>query len=324
MNNKNIAKSPLRIAFFGTPSFAEMILRGLLKSPFSPVLVVSKPDAPVGRKKILTKSPVKLLALEYALPVLTPKKIDKAFLDTFSSYHIDLAIVAAYGKVFPKTLLDIPPLGCINVHASLLPDYRGASPIQSALLDGKAKTGITLMRMSEGLDTGNILATASLPIDIDDTTQTLTEKLSHKADDFLLKNLSQWQEKIPKGTPQQTTHAQPCTLIRKEDGHLDWKQSQDILYNTYRALTPWPGVYSFLEKNGKQIRIKWLHIRPGKKTYPNKQPGTLILNEDTSLSLVTGDHKEISIHTLQIEGKNPISANSFFQGYSQFDHSIVS
>lgn len=324
MNSKNDPNPPLRIAFFGTPDFAKTILEGLIHSSFCPVLIISKPDAPVGRKKILTPSPVKNLALTHHIPLLTPQKIDTVFLKTFSSYTIDLALVVAYGKIFPKALLENPLLGCINIHASLLPDYRGASPIQSALLEGKTTTGITLMQMDEGLDTGNILAVSKVSIAPHDTTQTLTEKLSQKATSFLLKQLSQWKENIPKGVPQQTTHAQPCTRIQKKDGHIDWQKPQHLLYNTYRAFTPWPGVHSFLKKHKKSVRIKWIEMRPGKRTYPDKKPGTLVIHEETSLSIVTGDHKEISIQTLQIEGKNPISADLFIRGYSQFDQHILS
>lgn len=322
MNNEKNDSMPHRIAFFGTPEFASIILDSLIKANFIPMVVITKPDAPVGRKKILTPSFVKRNLSIPSLTILTPDRLDDDFCSLLESFHIDVALVAAYGKIFPKKLLDIPKKGCLNVHASLLPLYRGASPIQNAILDERKQTGVTLMHMEPGLDTGPILESASIPILDSDTTETLMKKLALLGGALAVKTLPLWLEDRIEPKKQEEEQATYCTVIHKKDGHIDWKQNARTVYTTYRAFTPWPGVYSFVIYKGKNIRIKLLDIELDEAKNFTDTPGSLLL-EGSSLRIVAGDGKSILIRTLQIEGKNPLSSSDFLSGYKDMNHAIL-
>jgi len=319
MNKKETAKSvPPRIAFFGTPEIAVLTLQSLGENNLTPILVVTKPDAHVGRKKILTQSPIKKYALQKNIPVLEPLKLDTSFIDYLRECSLDAIIVFAYGKIFPLELLELPHRGCLNIHASLLPLYRGASPIQNALLNGEIETGVTLMRMEKGLDTGDIIAQKKLPIDPHDTAQTLSQKLSLLAPQVLLSPLPQWLEGSLTSIPQDDAQATHCSTLRKEDGHVDWSLSCQKVYNTYRAFTPWPGIFSFWSPSPeKKIRIKWISVKPSELSHMNQPNGTVIFDSSKKLlGIVCGDKKVLIIDTVQIEGKPPIETPSFLNGYT--------
>jgi len=315
-NNANENNKP-HIAFFGTPEFAEDILETLIASGYTPNVVVTKPDVPAGRKKILTPSPVKVLAEKHGIPVLTPKKLDETFLDHTRVRSIDLTLVAAYGKILPKSLLDIPRYGSINVHASLLPLYRGASPIQHALLDGRTETGITLMRMEPGLDTGPIIAAKKLAIDLDDTTETLTPRLAALGGKLLARTLPDWLAGNITPEKQNDAHATHCSMIRKEDGLIDWSKPAEKVYNAYRALTPWPGVFSFWNDGQKSVRVKFISMRPSKRSFQNEAPGTILFENKKTIFVLCGNGEAIEVKTLQIEGKSPAPAAAIIAGYPQ-------
>jgi methionyl-tRNA formyltransferase len=319
-NNNNTLLS--RIAFFGTPEFSAIILRTLIENNFTPSLIVTKPDALVGRKKILTPSPVKIIAQENTLSLLQPNTLDDSFFEIFKMHSIDIAIVVAYGKIFPQTLLSLPPYGCLNIHASLLPLYRGASPIQSALLYGEKETGVTLMQMEKGLDSGPIITKKSLPIAPNDTTLTLTPKLAHLGGEVLLSFLSSWKKTSIKSKPQEPSLASFCTCIHKQDGNIHWNQSAETIYNTFRAFTPWPGVFSFFSHKGKKIRIRFLEMELSQEYRENLSAGTLIFTEKI-MKIVSGDDRLLHIRKLQIEGKNPTTPEEFLRGYPEVKNVLL-
>ncbi|QQS60903.1 MAG: methionyl-tRNA formyltransferase [Candidatus Moraniibacteriota bacterium] len=314
MNKIKNDKLSLRIGFFGTPEFSNILLKALVKAGHLPVVIVTKPDALVGRKKILTSSIVKQNAQSLNIPTLTPKKLDADFFSLYSSFQTDIAIVCAYGKIFPKELLSLPKKGCLNIHASLLPFYRGASPIQNAILDGKTETGITLMIMEPGLDTGPILKSKSILIEKNDTTETLTPKLAYLGSELVLEILPDWIKNCIEPKKQDDKLATYCKIIHKEDGHINWNQTADSVYNTFRAFTPWPGIHAFLKIKDKSLRIKFLDITTDSITIHSNPPGT-IQQFEKKLFVVTGDRKSIIIKKIQVEGKNPISSDLFLSGY---------
>lgn len=317
-NNTN--KQP-RIAFFGTPEFSAVILRLLIENNFTPSLIITKPDAFVGRKKILTQSPVKNIALKNTIDLLQPEKLDESFFEIFTTHSIELAIVVAYGKIFPQKLLSLPLHGCLNIHASLLPLYRGASPIQSALLHGEKQTGITLMQMEKGLDSGPIITTKSLSIADDDTTLTLTPKLSHLGGEVLLSFLSSWDRKLIKSKPQEHSLASFCTCIHKQDGKIDWNQPAQKIYNTYRAFTPWPGVFSFFHHKEKSLRIQCIEMKLSQE-YNTDLPAGTVVYDKKCMKIMAGDNRFLVIKKIRIEGKKETTAEEFFRGYPEAKESL--
>lgn len=322
MNTIHKHTQPLRLAFFGTPEFSASILRTLIKHNFTPTLIITKPDALVGRKKILTPSPVKTIALENTLPLLQPEKLDDSFFEIFATYSIDLALTVAYGKIFPQKLLSLPLYGCLNVHASLLPLYRGASPIQSALLDGEKQTGVTLMQMEKGLDSGPIIARQALLIADDETALSLTPKLASLGGEALLSFLSSWDKSPIKSEPQEHDLASFCTCIHKQDGKIDWNQPAQKIYNTYRAFTPWPGVFSSFQSKKKSLRIRLLEIKLSQEYDLKLQAGTLLYTKKC-MKVRSGDGQFLSVQKLQVEGKKPTTPEEFFRGYPEAHNSLL-
>ncbi|NCU41321.1 MAG: methionyl-tRNA formyltransferase [Candidatus Moranbacteria bacterium] len=322
MNKTRNHTQPLRIAFFGTPEFSASILRTLIKHNFTPSLIITKPDAPVGRKKILTPSPVKICALENTLPLLQPQKLNDSFFEIFTTHSIDLAIVVAYGKIFPEMLLALPSYGCLNVHASLLPLYRGASPIQSVLLNGEKQTGITLMQMEKGLDSGPIIAKQAISIADDETALSLTPKLAHLGGEVLLSFLSSWERNPIKSEPQEHNLASFCTCICKQDGKIDWNQPAQKIYNTYRAFTPWPGIFSFFYHKEKSLRVRFIDISLSSEFTKELSPGTLVYKKNSLMKIVAGNGQFLLIKKLQVEGKKETTPEEFFRGYPEIKGSL--
>jgi methionyl-tRNA formyltransferase len=237
----------MHIVFMGTPDFAVPSLEALLKSGDDVVGVVTQPDRPKGRGQSLTPSSVKLLAERERIPVLQPTKMkDPDFLAALGAWKPDLIVVAAFGRILPPTILSLPPKGCINVHGSLLPKYRGAGPIQWAIINGETETGITTMLMDEGMDTGAMLLQEKMRIEPDDTAGSLSPRLALLGGRLLVETL----KLLKAGTlvPQAQDHAQAsmAPLLKKEDGVIDWQLPATVLANRIRGLTPWPGAYTFL------------------------------------------------------------------------------
>lgn len=257
------AGSKLRVAFFGTPEFASRFLAGLADDPYFHVVgVVTQPDEPVGRKKILTPPPVKTLALEKCIPVYQPTKLkDEFFLKEIENLKADIFVIVAYGRILPQALLDMPSLGCVNVHPSLLPKYRGPSPMQAALAAGDKKTAVTIMKIDALMDHGPILAQEELDIATDETVATLTDKVVALGDPLLRNTLKGFH----KGNvvPQEQDHdkATYCKILTREDGKIDLSDDPIILEQKIRAFNPWPGTWTMLERGGEPLRVKILKAK---------------------------------------------------------------
>ena len=238
----------------GTPEFAVSSLQALIQAGEEVIAVVTQPDKPKGRGKRLASPPVKELALRYNIPVLQPVKIrDEGFISIMKDLHPDIIVVIAYGKILPKAVLDIPPKGCINVHASLLPKYRGAAPINWAIINGEKETGVTTMLMDEGMDTGDILLTERISIKPEDTTADIHDRLKHVGATLLVETIKGVQSRTLRPIPQAHAQATYAPMLKKEDGRIDWGMGPQEIINLIRGLNPWPGAYTRWE--GMQIKI---------------------------------------------------------------------
>lgn len=258
----------MKIAFFGTPHFAQIVLENLVDSPYKPTIVITAPDAKSGRGQKLVPTPVKQTAIENNIDVLTPKSLNQQ--STIDNQQFDLAILVAYGKIIPKEILGIPKYGFINLHPSLLPKYRGPSPIQSAILSGESKTGVTIMLLDEEVDHGPILAQHEILIENNDNNETLHEKLGSIGAKLLTKTLSDYLEGNLKPKPQNHSKATFTKHIERLDGYIDLKNppTKNQLQNMIRAFHPWPGVWTKL--NGKIIKF----LPDGKIQPEGKRPMT--------------------------------------------------
>src|SRR5512146_129688 len=237
----------MRIVFMGTPDFAVPSLEALLKSGDEVVGIVTQPDRPKGRGQSLSPSPVKLIAQRERIPLLQPTKMkDPEFLAALAGWKPDLIAVAAFGRILPPAILALPPKGCINVHGSLLPKYRGAGPIQWAIINGETETGITTMLMDEGMDTGAMLLQARIAIATDDTAGSLSPRLAELGGRLLLETLKQLKAGSLVPRPQDHSQATMAPLLKKEDGMIDWTLPATAIANRIRGLTPWPGAYTLL------------------------------------------------------------------------------
>lgn len=242
--------------FFGTPSVASETLQILLSHGYTPALVVSAPDSPQGRGLVLTPSPVTILATEHSIPVLTPEKIDDEVLATLQRVGAQYALVVAYGKILPQALIDLFPLGVLNVHYSLLPKYRGASPVEAALLNNDPTTGVAIQRMVFDLDAGDILALEKTPIDPNETALELRPRLITIGGELLARVLPSFEDGTATYTPQDHALATRCRKIPKEARELDISGDAQENWNKYRAYAEGPGTHFFLEKDGKRMRVK--------------------------------------------------------------------
>ncbi|EKE25006.1 MAG: hypothetical protein ACD_5C00331G0007 [uncultured bacterium] len=310
-------KIKLRTVFMGTSDLSEAILKSLIEKEYNLVGVFTKPDQKIGRKQELTSPLVKKLAEEKKIPVFQPIKFNSEAVESLRQLKPDLVIVAAYGKIIPSSALEIPGFGCINVHVSLLPKYRGPSPIQNALLNGETETGITIMLMDEGVDTGDILMQEKVAILPNDNTQTLTEKLSQKGADTLLKTIPLWIEQKIEPAPQDNSKATFCELIEREDGRIYWNLSAEEIFNRWRALTPWPGIFTYLEGGSGLIRLKLISIKI-QRTDPiekRKNGEVFELGDDIGVQTSKGI---IILKTIQKEGKKAVDAKSFANGQPDF------
>jgi len=299
----------LRIIFMGTPEFAVPSLQALLDSPDQVVTVICQPDRKKGRGKKLSPPPFKVLAEQAGLPVLQPTAIrTDEFLETVRNLRPDLIVVTAYGRILPGSLLNLPPLGAINVHGSLLPKYRGAAPIQWAVLNGERETGVTIMQMDEGMDTGDILLPVKIPITEDDTSGSLFGKLSELGGQALVKAIALLKEGKLRPVKQDDALATKAPMLTKEMGHLDWSKEASELHCLVRGLDPWPSAYGFLA--GKRFRFFKPQVVPGAE---NEPPGTLCRADKEGILIATGrDH--LLIREIQPEGKKRMTVQSCLCG----------
>lgn len=302
-----------RILFFGTAELACASLEALVRDPqFQVVAVVTQPDKPRGRDLQVQPSAVKIAALQHNIPVLQPKKArDPAFIEQIQKLNAHLAVVVAYGQILPQALLDAPRHGCINVHTSLLPKYRGAAPIQWALLSGDAETGVTIMKMDAGLDTGPILTQQRTPIERTDTGETLHDRLAAMGASLLVKTIPRLisGEIQPVPQPEGASYARK---IEKADGRVDWTEPAELIERKIRTFTPWPGAFCTFEIAGKPRLIK---IWRAEVAESSGIPGNVLRQDSTSLVVACGD-RALQLTELQPEGRRRMSIGDFLAGHS--------
>jgi len=299
----------LQIVFMGTPEFAVPSLKALVSGPDRVVGVVCQPDRKRGRGRKLSPPPVKTVALEAGIPVFQPESIrTPEFLARIGSLEPDLIVVAAYGKILPGALLHLPPLGTINVHGSLLPKYRGAAPIQWALINGEQETGVTIMQMDEGMDTGDILLPARIPILEEDTAGTLFIKLADLGAATLMEALDLLRQGKLHPVAQDDSQATEAPMLRKEQGHIDWSRSAREIHCLIRGLDPWPTAYTFLE--GRRYRLFQPQVIPGPVKEP---PGTICQAEKTRLVIATGSDY-LQVGQIQPEGRKRMDVQALLCG----------
>ncbi|MBI2448490.1 methionyl-tRNA formyltransferase [Candidatus Microgenomates bacterium] len=316
-------KKALKLVYMGTPAFSAEILAGLLKSGFNIIAVITEPDAEVGRKKIVTPPPVKILAGERGIPVFQPENRDEL---RVMSHELgpDLVVIAAYGRILRKDVLDIPKYGCINFHASLLPKYRGASPVQAAIINGDRETGVTIMKIDEGMDTGPILSQVTFPLTEEDTTPTVLAKMVERGLPLLVKTIEGYVDGKIEPQEQDSDEATTCSMIKKEDGHISFGNAVEE-YAKYRAYIEWPGSFVFLDQSLPKVggkRLKILEAQLSRDRFSDAQPGEVYLADGGELAL--------SFHTgfwlikkLQLEGEKPLSAPDFLNGHQNIIGTIL-
>ncbi|AZQ12749.1 methionyl-tRNA formyltransferase [Shewanella khirikhana] len=292
---------PLKIIFAGTPDFAARHLQALLGSDHEVIAVYTQPDRPAGRGQKLTPSPVKSLALEHQIPVYQPKSLRKEEAQQeLAALGADIMVVVAYGLILPKVVLDTPRLGCINVHGSILPRWRGAAPIQRALWAGDTETGVTIMQMDVGLDTGDMLLKTRLPIEDEDTSASLYEKLAQQGPEALLDALAALSEGRLSAEKQDEAQANYAEKLSKEEARLDFAKPAKNLWQEVRAFNPWP--VSYFEHQGQTIKVWQTSVLAESSA---KTPGTIVAAGKQGIDIATTDGV-LRIHKMQLPGKKPM------------------
>lgn len=299
----------MRIVFAGTPDFAAIALKALLGAGHNVVGVYSQPDRPAGRGRKLMPSPVKQVALEADIPVFQPASLKpEDAQQELAALQPDVMVVAAYGLMLPKAVLDIPSHGCLNIHASLLPRWRGAAPIQRAIAAGDANTGITIMQMDVGLDTGDMLLTVTTPINPDDTGGTLHDRLAEIGGEAIVKALAQLANGELVGEPQNDNDACYAHKLSKQEGHIDWTRSAPELERLIRAFNPWPGTFTDLGE--QRIRI---HQARALAQASDQTPGTVLRREREGIDVACGTGS-LRITTVQLPGTRALSVSDLING----------
>ena len=301
---------PWRIVFFGTPSFALPSLQALVLGPDEVVAVVTQPDRERGRGRKVVPSPVKELALQKGVFLLQPEKVEEEpFQEAVKDLKTDLFIVVAYGQILPKSLLVIPKHGAVNVHGSLLPKYRGAAPIAWAVLNGEKKTGVTTMTMDEGMDTGDLLLQAEVPIGEEETTETLHDRLASLGAQMLMETLKKMKTGEIRPIPQDHSKATYAPMVKKEDGRIDWVREAEVIDRQVRAFHPWPGAHTRWQ--GRLLKIYRGEARKGKTT---GKAGTVLWVGVDFIEVETGRDSYL-IKEVQPEGKRRMSVQDFLAGH---------
>lgn len=301
----------MRAVFMGTPDIAAEVLKSLLASEHDIIAVVTQPDRPKGRGKELAMSPVKMVANEHGILVLQPEKIKAPeAVEQLRELAPDIILVAAFGQIISKEILELPRYGCLNVHASLLPEYRGAAPIQWAILDGKEKTGITIMRMDEGIDTGDMICTVEVPITPEETGGSLHDKLAAAGGPLLLQAMKQVEEGTAIYTPQNHEAHTYAKMLRKELGKLDFTEPAEKLERYIRGLNPWPSAYTY--RDGKVIKFWSADV--SFERFDACPCGTLVSVKNGMLWIMTGDGV-LQVTEVQPEGKRRMTSEEFLRGY---------
>jgi methionyl-tRNA formyltransferase len=300
----------MKIIFMGTPDFSVGTLEALIAAGHDVVLAVTQPDKPKGRGKEMQYTPVKECAMKYDIPVYQPLKIREADCITeLRKYDADIMVVVAFGQILPKEILEMTKYGCVNVHASLLPKYRGAAPIQWAIIDGEAVTGVTTMQMNEGLDTGDMLLKVEIPIEEKETGGSLHDKLAEAGADLCVETLKGLEEGCITPIPQGETTTSYAKMLDKKLGDIEWNKSAEQIERLIRGLSPWPSAYTMW--NDKVMKI-WDAKCVSEES--ESQPGTIVKVGKDAFSVQTGDGL-LEIRELQIPGKKRMDAGAFLRGY---------
>ncbi|MCX6766474.1 MAG: methionyl-tRNA formyltransferase [Candidatus Moranbacteria bacterium] len=311
-----------KIIFFGTPEFAAVILRSLIDHEYNIAAVFTQPDKKVGRKQEVFFSPVKELAAENKIKIFQPQDLrENGLSEAIKGIKPDLFAVAAYGKILPKDILEIPKYGAVNIHASLLPKYRGASPVQCAILAGEKETGITLMKMNEKMDEGDILLQEKIKIDGKDTTDVLMKKLAELGAKMTADFIPDWVNEKIDSFPQDHSKATYCKPVKKEDGKIDWNETADDIFRQWRAYQPWPGIFSDLKIKNRSKRLKLLGIGIVADMEAGEKPGKIVkYNRGIAVQAKKG---LIALKKIQLEGKKEMDVNDFVRGNEEFIGSIL-
>ena len=300
----------MNIVFMGTPEFALPTLEKIYNSSHSILSVITQPDRPKGRGQKQVDSPIKKFALENNLPLLQPATVNtKEFIASILENRPDYIIVVAFGQILSETLLKVPKQFCINLHSSLLPKYRGAAPINRAILNGETHSGVTTMIMDKGMDTGDILLVDETPIEQNDDAQSLHDKLSEQGGKLVLETLSRLQKNDLLPTPQNSDLASYAPKLKKEESLIDWKIDAESIFNKIRGLSPWPGTHTLY--NGKRLAILKGEIVLGESS---DHPGHVERITDTGIEVGTGKNR-LKITELKLEGKKAMPVKSFLSGY---------
>jgi len=307
----------MRVVFFGTPKFAQTLLDYLLEKGVEIVAVISRPDKPRGRSKKLISSPVKELALSKSLPVYQPTKAsDPEFADFLRSLNADLFVVAAYAEILRQNILDIPKFGCINVHASILPKFRGAAPIQRAIMEGESVSGVTIMKMALKMDAGDILAIAKTPITPEMTAGELTDILADLGKVALLDVIKDLEEGRMEGKQQDPTQATFAGKLTLEDGLINWARACEVVHNHVRGVTPKPGAWCWITVKGEKKRLLIKKACPVEDV--RGKPGEIV-SENSNELVVACASGGIRLLEVQLEGKKRMAIKAFLQGNSLQD-----
>lgn len=306
----------MKVIFMGTPDFSVGTLEALVEAGHEVVLAVSQPDKPKGRGKEMQFTPVKECALKYNIPVYQPRRVREAeCIEELRKYNADIMVVVAFGQILPKEILEMTPYGCVNVHASLLPKYRGSAPIQWAIINGEEVTGVTTMQMDEGLDTGDMLLKTEIPIEEKETGGSLFDKLAAAGAKLCVETLEALQNKTVTPIPQGETTTAYAKMLDKQLGNIDWNQTAIEIERLIRGLTPWPSAYT--DWNGKVMKIWDAEVDFEKveaMEIEEARPGTIVKVEKDAFYVQTGDGL-LKVLELQIPGKKRMDAGAFLRGY---------
>ncbi|XOQ44052.1 MAG: Methionyl-tRNA formyltransferase [Clostridium sp.] len=298
----------MKIVFMGTPEFAVPPLQALINAGHEVAAVFTRRDKPVGRKQILTAPPVKTLAVENGIPVFQPDTLRSAETEEIlRRIAPDVIVVAAYGKILPKNILELPRFGCVNVHASLLPKYRGAAPIQQAILDGESVTGVTTMQMAEGLDTGDILLSEKTKIDPEETAGELTVRLSEIGAHLIVKTLTALEAGTVTPVPQNDAESSYAPMLTKERSPIDWKRTAVQIHNQVRGLSPWPSACTVYQ--GKKLKIHRTRLAGTAAGIP----GQILAGKE--FKVVCGDGTALELLEVQPEGRKKMKGSDFLRGH---------
>ena len=306
----------------GTSSLAAKILEELISKKYNISAVFTQPDKKAGRKNKIRESTVKQIAKKNEIKIFQPHKFNKETTNILKEIKPDLIVVAAYGKILPEEILEIPGFGALNVHTSLLPAFRGPSPIQNAILSGMTTTGVTIMKMDKGVDTGDIVSQKKIAIGTTETSRDLSEKLSTLGAQLLIETIPDWINKKIEPSPQDNSRATLCQLIERSDGHIFWDDSAENIFNRSRAFFPWPGIFSFWENDNAIKRIKLVRISLQKKNSQTKYRLGEVFQLGEKIGVQTGEGV-IILEVIQPEGKEEMHIGDFINGYPKFIRSIL-